>query len=972
VNALGQGICLTLLGAGLVALPGAAAPAAPVAAAADKSLVQQMKDGADGSVKITRKTATAAVGFARARGADADLFPGRGAGSASGAAAKSDAFLDKYAEVFGAPADQLVRDSVRDNDLGWTVTYVQRYRGVKVFGAMLRAHVSSDGDLTSVNGYAAPELDMSVTPRLSAAQAGRAATAAVKADPPGHEEERADASGVRAVATELVVYRTGVPRGAQGAAVLAYVVEVSNGANVRDMVFLDANTGKVVNRYSLVHNALERHLIEASGSADPSTFVEVWKEGDPFPGGLNQDQQNEVLGTGESYWFFENTFGRDSYDGLGHSMTTVNNDGRINCPNANWNGVTTNYCNGVTSDDVVAHEWGHAYTEYTWDGIYQWQPGALNEAYSDIWGETVDLINGRMDADEGDITTPRPVGQCSTHSPAQPLLTINSPAEIAKNCATGGAAFGPQLDATGITDDLVLGLDGDEDGDGDPNPFDLQGSVYDGCSPFTNGADLVGKIVMVNRGLCGFEVKARNINAAGGVGAVIANRDPAVFTMSGDAEPDPTISTVMIGRDDWQLIVGKIATTPVNVTMKDASGPRVDSYRWLMGEDSSAFGGAIRDMWHPNCYGDPGKVSDAQYVCTTDDGGGVHSNSGVPNHGYALLVDGGSYNDVTVTGIGLDKAAAIYFRAMSEFQTPTTDFTDHADALEAACAELDGQDVLALSTEEDAVPAVSGTIGAADCAQVTNAIAAVELRTEPVQCDFQPLLDPDAPALCGSGTETETVWTEDFEDGLNGWGTAQQVVYPGASGAPWVADSDLPGGREGTAAYGPAPNQGQCDGSAGDFSSRDSIISPMIKMPESTNELFVGQKLSFDHYVATETGFDGGNVKFRRSNQQKWQVVPASAYVFNAPSQLSSAAEGNTNPMAGEPGFTGTDGGEVFGSWGQSQIDLEALKIKGGKVQFRFDIGRDGCGGIDGWYVDDIQVTVCTPVAQLAREVNPG
>ena len=46
-------------------------------------------------------------------------------------------------------------------------------------------------------------------------------------------------------------------------------------------------------------------------------------------------------------------------------MPTVNNDGRINCPNANWNGTTTNYCNGVTSDDVVAHEWGHAYTEYT-------------------------------------------------------------------------------------------------------------------------------------------------------------------------------------------------------------------------------------------------------------------------------------------------------------------------------------------------------------------------------------------------------------------------------------------------------------------------------------------------------------------------------------------------------------------------------------------------------------------------------
>ena len=89
-------------------------------------------------------------------------------------------------------------------------------------------------------------------------------------------------------------------------------------------------------------------------------------------------------------------------------MKTVNNDPRINCPNANWNGVTTNYCDGVSSDDVVSHEWGHAYTEFTHGLIYQWQSGALNEAYSDVFGETLDLINGREDEGEGDITAPRP------------------------------------------------------------------------------------------------------------------------------------------------------------------------------------------------------------------------------------------------------------------------------------------------------------------------------------------------------------------------------------------------------------------------------------------------------------------------------------------------------------------------------------------------------------------------------------
>ena len=48
-------------------------------------------------------------------------------------------------------------------------------------------------------------------------------------------------------------------------------------------------------------------------------------------------------------------------------------------------------------------------------------------------------------------------------------------------------------------------------------------------------------------------------------------------------------------------------------------------------------------------------------------------------------------------------------------------------------------------------------------------MTAVEMRTDPVQCNFQPMFDPNAPALCGPGFDTNTVWKEDFEDGLAGW-----------------------------------------------------------------------------------------------------------------------------------------------------------------------------------------------------------
>ena len=127
-----------------------------------------------------------------------------------------------------------------------------------------------------------------------------------------------------------------------------------------------------------------------------------------------------------------------------------------------------------------------------------------------------------------------------------------------------------------------------------------------------------------------------------------------------------------------------------------------------MGEKSDAFGGAIRDMWNPTCYGDPGKVTDAEYHCDSSDAGGVHSNSGVPNHGYSLLVDGGTYNGSTVDGIGLDKAANIFFRAQTAYLTDTSDFTDLADCLASSCTDLIGADINKVSTSDTGGPTAGG------------------------------------------------------------------------------------------------------------------------------------------------------------------------------------------------------------------------------------------------------------------------
>ena len=45
-------------------------------------------------------------------------------------------------------------------------------------------------------------------------------------------------------------------------------------------------------------------------------------------------------------------------------MDAIFNRG-YSCPNASWNGTFISFCPGFTTDDVTAHEWGHAYTQYT-------------------------------------------------------------------------------------------------------------------------------------------------------------------------------------------------------------------------------------------------------------------------------------------------------------------------------------------------------------------------------------------------------------------------------------------------------------------------------------------------------------------------------------------------------------------------------------------------------------------------------
>ena len=57
--------------------------------------------------------------------------------------------------------------------------------------------------------------------------------------------------------------------------------------------------------------------------------------------------------------------------------------------------------NYASADDVVGHELTHAVTERSANLLYYMQSGALNESFSDIFGETIDLEDGLGDDSVG-------------------------------------------------------------------------------------------------------------------------------------------------------------------------------------------------------------------------------------------------------------------------------------------------------------------------------------------------------------------------------------------------------------------------------------------------------------------------------------------------------------------------------------------------------------------------------------------
>lgn len=222
------------------------------------------------------------------------------------------------------------------------------------------------------------------------------------------------------------------------------------------------------------------------------------------------------------------------------------NLGRADCfAGPGWYyGLDNAHGDAVDFISVALHELGHGLGFLT---LVNLETGAEFQGHPDVFERhLIDTATGRSwpsltDAERvvSAISTRRVVWDGPHVTAAAPgflaagtpILRVHAPGALAADFEVGLAAFGPDLTTASVAGRLVAALDA----------ADAAGpSATDGCTAFTNGAEVSGNIALIDRGSCTFVVKVRNAQAAGARGVVVAD-NAAGGPPAGLGGTDPTI-----------------------------------------------------------------------------------------------------------------------------------------------------------------------------------------------------------------------------------------------------------------------------------------------------------------------------------------------------------------------------------------------------------------------------------------------
>lgn len=151
---------------------------------------------------------------------------------------------------------------------------------------------------------------------------------------------------------------------------------------------------------------------ETAAGGNKQRFVYTANFGSSLPGQLVRQEGSQPSGdaavdeaydgAGYTYDLFWNTYQRNSIDNQGMNLVqTVHYQKGYD--NAFWNGTQMVYGDGdedlpeadrlfnrfTAALDVIGHELAHGVTQYEANLVYSYQPGALNESMSDVFGSLV-------------------------------------------------------------------------------------------------------------------------------------------------------------------------------------------------------------------------------------------------------------------------------------------------------------------------------------------------------------------------------------------------------------------------------------------------------------------------------------------------------------------------------------------------------------------------------------------------------
>lgn len=329
-----------------------------------------------------------------------------------------------FSDVYQLTAnDNLNLVSELQDDLGQLhKKYQQLYKGIPVEGAQVTLHYQ-DGAPTMLSGYFAEVSQLSLQAKLKERSALKKAKAKVDAKTYAWEAGHSLHLDMDEPKGELVVY---TDYNGFAPAKLAYKFDIyALDPLYRADVYVDASSGAVLFENPRIHDAdvaatgtsLYNGNVSITADQNGSSYrlrqaadgIETYD----MNNGTNYGNASDVTSSNtnftsdpaavQAHWgaeqthnYFQTEHNRNSYNGSGAVIRSYvhYSSGYVN---AFWDGSRMTYGDGdgvnygpLVSLDIVGHEIVHGVTEYSANLIYQRESGALNESFSDIFGEAIE------------------------------------------------------------------------------------------------------------------------------------------------------------------------------------------------------------------------------------------------------------------------------------------------------------------------------------------------------------------------------------------------------------------------------------------------------------------------------------------------------------------------------------------------------------------------------------------------------